>query len=154
MCVLVALIAILNMVFGYGDAQKKLASLPWEKSSGSGQSQSQQQQKPAGGNGLAYDAKSDTYNVQLDGAQARAAAVQGVKEGLGVAGGIQDPYARNENAQTRPSSVPLNEPVESPDRGQPQPDIEKSQPQAFDQDNNSKPIDEKSIELEDPYAQN
>ena len=38
-----------------------------------------------GGNGLAYDSKTDTYQVNLDGAQARAAAAQGVKEGLGIA---------------------------------------------------------------------
>ena len=32
MCVIVAIIAILNMVYGFGEAKKKMASLPWEKS--------------------------------------------------------------------------------------------------------------------------
>ena len=85
MCVLVAIIAILNMIFGYGDAQKKLASLPWEKSSASSAPVGQPGQQQMGGNGLAYDSKTDTYQVNLDGAQARAAAAQGVKEGLGIA---------------------------------------------------------------------
>ena len=151
MCVLVAIIAILNMIFGYGDAQKKLASLPWEKSSASSAPVGQPGQQQMGGNGLAYDSKTDTYQVNLDGAQARAAAAQGVKEGLGIAsqGGNF-----NDQQPTRPSSVPLNQNVES--GRQPQADIEKAQPQAQYNvpDNNSKPIDEKSIELEDPYAQN
>jgi len=51
--------------------------------------------------------------------------------------------------------MPLSQPVDSGRiEGLPQPDIEAAQPQAYVQDNNSKPIDEKSIELEDPYAQN
>ena len=33
MCIIVALIAALNMVYGFGEARKKMASLPWEKSS-------------------------------------------------------------------------------------------------------------------------
>lgn len=36
MCVIVALIAVLNMVYGWGEARKKLASLPWEKVPGGG----------------------------------------------------------------------------------------------------------------------
>jgi hypothetical protein len=32
MCVIVAIIAGLNMILGFGDAKKKMASLPWEKS--------------------------------------------------------------------------------------------------------------------------
>jgi hypothetical protein len=34
MCVIVAIIAGLNMILGFGDAKKKMASLPWEKTSG------------------------------------------------------------------------------------------------------------------------
>jgi len=70
MCIVVALIAILNMVYGFGDARKKMASLPWDKSSAGPGAPAQAEQKPAGigGNGLAYDAKTDTYKVNLDGA--------------------------------------------------------------------------------------
>jgi hypothetical protein len=33
-CIVVGIISVLNMILGFGDAKKKLASLPWEKAAG------------------------------------------------------------------------------------------------------------------------
>lgn len=79
MCVFVAIIAGLNMILGFGDARKKMASLPWEKSEAGATAAPAQAQPKAGGNGLSYDPKTDQVNVKIDGDQARAAALEGMK---------------------------------------------------------------------------
>ena len=65
MAVCVIIIAAFDLVLGFGDAKKAMASLPWESvSGGGGQKQSAAPagaQPSSGGNAMAYDANTDSY---------------------------------------------------------------------------------------------
>lgn len=66
MAVLVIIIASLDLILGFGDAKRALASLPWESvSSASGGGNKEVTAAPAGiqksSNAMAYDANTDSY---------------------------------------------------------------------------------------------
>ena len=72
-CIIVLLIASIDLILGYGDAKKTLASLPWEAPSmpgAGGGGQKSQPEAPDNGsnkNTIAYNANTDSYAVNLNG---------------------------------------------------------------------------------------